>query len=225
VNLRIACSAWCLALGLAFFASAAFADPVVLATPLRLSFVPHAAFFSVLEKQPELIDPDVFIAVSGEPPGTFHQLAHAAGIRNARMSDDGTQPARDANGRTLGVDLQRWFSATGLIAFSPPETAAGSVSVAARFANLVPSGRYSLFEVHLENVSGPVTVTPLDGVGTANSFTASPDGSADVSITMPRALQHGEAIALVFHSDGHDHGLKTGDAGIDAEHQMIVRIP
>ncbi len=205
------------------FAAPAFAKPVLLSAPLRLSFVPHAAFFSLAEKQPELIDPEVFIAAPGESPGTFHQIAHAPGIRPASMSDDGTQPARDANGRALGVDLQHWFSATGLIAFSPPSTPGNGVAVSARFAGLVPNGRYSLFELHVE--STPVVAAPLDGAGTADSFTAGADGNADVSIAMPRGLQHGELVALVFHSDGRDHGLETGSPGIDAEHQMVVRIP
>lgn len=194
------------------------------AEPLRLSFVPHAAFYSVLTSQHDLVDPEVFVSAAGAPAATsFDQIAHAAGIRNALMTDDGTQPARDANGRKLGVNLQQWFFATGLIAFSPPTTAGGGVSVSTRFANLVPRGRYSLFHFRIER--GAPAPAPLDGSGTTNSFSTAPDGSADVSLTMPRMLAHGEAVVLIFHSDGRDHGLQTGAPGIDAEHQMIVRIP
>jgi hypothetical protein len=197
-----------------------------LAAPLRLSFVPHAAFFSLQTKQHELVDPEVFVSAPGAPPATsFDQLAHAAGIRNALMSDDGTQPARDANGRELGVDLQHWFSATGLIAFSPPATPGAGESVSARFANLVPHGRYSLFHVHVDRSAPGPAFAPLDGSGIANSFSAGPDGSADVSLTVPRELPHGELVVLIFHTDGRDHGLQTGAPGIDAVHQMIVSIP
>jgi hypothetical protein len=195
-----------------------------LAQPLRLSFVPHAAFFSLHAKQSELIDPEVFVSAEGAPPATsFEQIAHAAGIRNALMSDDGTQAARDANGRKLGVDLQHWFSATGLIAFSPPATPGAGVTVSARFTSLVPRGRYSLFHVHIDR-SGAAPA-PLDGSGSANSFSAGADGNADVSLTVPRMLPHGEIVVLIFHGDGRDHGLQTGAPGIDAEHQMVLQIP
>jgi hypothetical protein len=189
--------------------------------PLRLSFVSHAAFFSLHAKQPKLVDPQVYVSAPGEAPATSFQIAHAAGIRNAFMSDDGTQAARDANGRELGVDLQRWFSATGLVAFLPA-AGPGGETISVQFTNLVPSGRNRLFELHL---GPPSTATPLDGNGNASSFSASADGGADLSITAPRPLRSGDAVVLVFHSDGHDHGLQTGALGIDAEDQMVVRVP
>ena len=102
--------------------------------PLRLSFVSHAAFFSLHAKQARLVDPEVFVSAPGEPPATSFQIAHAAGIRNALMSDDGAQPARDANGRELGVDLQRWFSATGLVAFLPAAGPGGGQTISVQFA-------------------------------------------------------------------------------------------
>ncbi len=188
--------------------------------PLRLSFVPHAAFFSLRTKQRDLVDPEVFVSEPGAPPATaYEQIAHAAGIRNALMRDDGTQAARDANGRKLGVDLQQWFTATGLVAFSPSQTPGGGVTMAAHFATLVPRGRYSLFR--LKNGAPQ----PLDGSGAENSFTAGADGVADVSLTLPRMPSHGELVILLFHSDGRDHGLQTGAEGIDAEPQLVLQLP
>jgi len=91
------------------------------------------------------------------------------------------------------------------------------------FSGLIADGRYSLFENHFTDAG--VSFTPLDGDASSNSFTAASDGTAALQVTIPGAVTHAEAILLVFHSDGRDHGMQRGQIGIDAHHQLIVRVP
>jgi len=190
----------------------------------RLSFVAHAAFFSLETRQPALVDPQVFVADPKEPAALgLQQIEHLTGLRNALMADDPTSPALDANGQKLGFDLQHWFSANGVAQIDPFDADHGSQRVVVRFANLVPRGRYSLFSVDLE--AKPPVFAPLDVAGKANSFTAGDDGSGGATVASPRALSHDEAIVLVYHADHIDHGKQRGGVGLDAFHQLIVRVP
>jgi hypothetical protein len=191
--------------------------------PIRLSFVPHAALFSLLAREPELVDPEIFLADPAAPAGLgFEQIAHVAGIRSAAMSDDGTARALDANGRDLGFDLQHWFAASGLVQLDPPDPDRATERIVLRFANLVPRGRYSVFLVHLESKAGGDA--PLDGTARTNSFTADADGNAGATV-VAQPLLHGSAIVLVYHADRKDHGMRPGSAGFDAFNQLIVRVP
>jgi hypothetical protein len=194
--------------------------------PLRLSLVPYAAYFSLQTKAADLVDPGMFVAVPGAPPATsLLQLAHAPGIRNAKMSDDGSQAAFDANGRRLTFTLQRWFAPASVIELSP-ENVTGQVPIDAHFANLVPGGRYTLFVVHL--TAKPVTYSPLDGTVTAAEwFTAASDGSADSEFTVPGPLNRTSILELVYHSDSSEveRGLLRSDLGINAHVQAVARIP
>ncbi len=194
--------------------------------PVRLSLVPYAAYFSLQTKAADFVDPGMFVAAPGAPPATtLLQLAHAPGIRNAKMSDDGSQTAFDANGRRLTFTLQRWFAPASVIELSP-ENVTGQVPIDARFANLVPGGRYTLFVVHL--TAKQVTYSPLDGTVTAAEwFTAGSDGSADSEFTVPGPLTRASALELVYHSDASnvERGLVRSDLGINAHVQAIARIP
>jgi hypothetical protein len=87
----------------------------------------------------------------------------------------------------------------------------------------VPRGRYSLFENHFS--SSGVTFTPLDATGKTNSFTASADGTAKLTVISPGLITHAEGVLLVYHSDGVDHGMERGQIGVNAHHQLIMRIP
>jgi hypothetical protein len=192
--------------------------------PIRLSFVPHAALFSLLSRQPALVDPEIFLADPAAAAGLgFEQIAHVAGVRTAAMSDDGTAQALDANGRDLGFDLQHWFAASGLVQIDPPDPIRATQRIVLRFANLVPRGRYSLFLVHLESKAGGDA--PLDGTARTNSFTADPDGNAGATIVAQQPLPRGSATVLVYHADRKDHGVRVGVAGFDAFRQLIVRVP
>ena len=199
--------------------------PVATAAPIaqRLAFVEHAAFFSLEAKTPALIDPQAFVAVAGAPevPKGLQGIPHIAGVRNALMVDDPERPVLSGTGKPLGFTLGRWFAAAGTVDLAPQ--ANGTERIAMHFTQLVSGGRYSLFENHFNTM--PVTFTPLDGAGTANSFVASKDGSANVMVLAPAALTHDNAVLAVYHSDGIDHGQSRGVIGIDAHHHIIARIP
>ncbi len=188
----------------------------------RLAFVEHAAFFSLETKQSTLVDPQVFVA-AGVPavPSGLQGIAHSAGARNAVMVDDPERPVLSGAGKPLGFTLARWFAAAGTVDLAPQ--ADGTERIAMHFTHLVSNGRYSLFENHFDTT--PVTFTPLDGAGTASGFLAGKDGSADVTVIAPSALTHENAVLVVYHSDGIDHGQSRGEIGIVAHHQLIARIP
>lgn len=38
-------------------------------------------------------------------------------------------------------------------------------------------------------------------------------------------MTHAEGLLLIYHSDGRDHGVQRGKIGVDAHHQLIVRVP
>ena len=195
------------------------------AAPLRLSFVPHAVFFSIASRQASAVDPEVFVAASSVQAGLgFEQIAHVAGERSAEMMDDASAQALDANARPLGFDLQHWFSANGVIEIDPPQIdRGGAQNVIVRFANLIPKARYSLFVGHLD--SRNASFSPLDGLAKANSLTADADGIAGASVVTPQALPHNSVILLVYHADHRDHGAKAGNLGLDAFHQLVVHVP
>ena len=193
------------------------------ASPQRLAFVEHAAFFSLEAKTPALIDPQVFVAVAAAPevPKGLQGIAHIAGVRNAVMVDDSERPVLSGTGKPLGFTLGRWFAAAGTVDLAPQ--ANGTERIAMHFTHLVSNGRYSLFENHFDTM--PVTFTPLDGAGTANGFLAAKDGSADVTVVAPSVLTHENAVLAVYHSDGIEHGQSRGEIGVVAHHQLIARIP
>ncbi|MDE2571584.1 MAG: hypothetical protein KGM44_03560 [bacterium] len=185
-----------------------------------LSFVLHAAFFSLETKQPTLVDPQVFVKQDGAPGGVGPQnITHASGLRPVQLMDPPESALYAANGTPLGVTLQTWTAAQGLVDL----TAEGSddTHVAARFVRLIPNGRYSLFEAHFAPEGN--TFTPLDGMGRSNSFTAAADGGAAIALTAPGTMTHADAVLLVYHSDGKDHGAQRGTVGVTAHHQLIAR--
>ena len=160
------------------------------------SFVMHAAFFSVETHQPQLVDPNVFIAASGVPAGTGPQeIVHVAGVRPAFPTDDAATDARAADGRPLGFTLGTWFGARGTIVIDM--SLPNSPRIRATFNGLQPGGMYSLFEPH---------------------FAAS-----GITVTLRGALTHANAVVLVYHSDGASHGTERGRPGFDAHDQLIYR--
>ena len=184
-------------------------------------FLTHAAFFSLESKQMNLVDPQMFVTDPAAVAATGPQgIPHAAGVRPAFGVDDPGKPALEAHGRSLNFSLGQWFGARGSVTLAPT---GGTTNASFRFDGLVRGGRYSLFENHFSDVG--VTFTPLDGSGTTNSFTAGPDGAAAIQVTIPGAVTHAEGLLLVYHSDGHDHGMQRGVIGVDAHHQLIVRVP
>jgi hypothetical protein len=199
------------------FASAAGGSA---ASPLKMNFVTHAAFFSGETKQPKTLDPQVFIHDSAAPEATGPQgITHVAGVRPPFIEQDPkSSMLYNAEDKPLGFDLQTWLSASGTVTITEQ---GGKTVLDASFKGLKPNAQYSLFENHFDHT--PVSFTPMDGTGKTNSFVAQPDGSARVSMTLPDFPTHANAVLLIYNSDGQTHGLERGKIGIDAHHQLIAR--
>jgi hypothetical protein len=189
----------------------------------RLPFVTHASFFSAETHQSNPVDPHVFVRDPAAAAAVGPQnIQHVAGIRPALIEQDAkSTPLFNAKGEALGFALGEWLGAAGIVTISP--AANGAVRVSSKFSHLRPGGHYSLFENHFDQQ--PVGFTPLDGLGKANDFVASEDGTAKTSVLAPQALTHANAVLLVYHSDKTSHGDQRGDIGVNAHHQLIARIP
>lgn len=202
----------------ALVVSVATAQP---STAKTYAFVPHAAFFSLEAKLPNLLDPQAFVSDASSVAAIGPQkIAHVGGVRPAFGVDDPRTEIVNAHGQALHLSLAKWFGAYGAVTLTAgPATTEASFT----FAGLVPGGHYSLFENHFSDAG--VTFTPADGTGTANSFTASATGAAAVKLRVPGTVTHGEALLLVYHSDGFEHGMERGQIGVVAHHQLIMRVP
>ncbi len=190
------------------------------AEALKMNFVTHAAFFSQETKQPQPIDPQVFVHDPAAAEAVGPQgIKHLTGLRPARIDEEAkTTPLFTALDKPLGFDLGAWLGASGGGVVSDD---AGKITLVANFAGLRPNGRYSLFENHFDQK--PIGFTPMDGTGLTNSFIARADGGATASMTLTHVPTHANAVLLVYHSDGETHGLERGRIGVDAHHQAIAR--
>lgn len=190
--------------------------------PVTIPFQSHAGFFSKETKQATPIDPQVFVRAPGTPAGTGPQgIHHAAGYRPAPLSDAPGTSLYNADGKPLGFTLGAWLGASGQTAIT--RLPQGGAEVTARFAGLRPSGVYSLFENHFDR--RPVGFTPLDGSGKSNSFSAKPNGTAEISVRVPAVPTNANAVLLVYHSDGRTYGSSRGQPGVAAHHQLIAPVP
>jgi len=195
--------------------------PTASSSRVSLTFIRHAAFFSQEARRATVIDPQIFVREDSAPEGTGPQnIEHAAGLRPARLDDLPEVVAYNAEGTSLGFDLDKWFAATGTVDIAPQ--GAGD-RVSATFKNLIAFGVYSLFRITF--APDGATFVPLDGDGKNDGFTAGFDGSAGVVVTTPEHLQSGNAIVLIYHSDATEHGEARGLLGVTAHHQLIVRLP
>ena len=191
------------------------------AAPLELTFETHAAFFSAESRQPKVLDPHAFVTDAAAPAATGPQgIKHVAGVRPALVDQDQkSAPVFTADNKPLGFTLGEWLGATGKVTIDGKEP----VKLSATFVGLKPQGHYSLFENHFDEK--PIGFTPTDGTGKTNNFVAKADGTASITMTLPHMPTHDNAVLLVYHSDGKDHGTERGSIGVDAHHQIIVRIP
>jgi hypothetical protein len=194
----------------------------VAAEPLQLDFVTHARFFSDETKQPNALDPQVFVRDPAAEAGAGPQgIQHTKGLRPLLLSDPTETPVNTATGKALGFTAGEWLGATGTVTITPDPK--GGANTVAAFKGLKPGGTYSLFENHFD--TKPVTFTPLDGKGKKNSFKAKGDGSATAKVHSPDMPTGANAVLLVYHSDGKTHGTSRGDIGVNAHHQLIAKIP
>src|SRR6266851_9219033 len=85
------------------------------ASPLKMDFVTHAAFFSAESKQPKTLDPQVFIHDAGAQAATGPQgIKHVAGLRPPLIDQDAKSAMLySAEDKPLGFDLQTWLSPSG----------------------------------------------------------------------------------------------------------------
>jgi hypothetical protein len=219
---RVVSSAALLGLLLVGSSRVAVAQAPATAGHQTLTFVTHASFFSQETHRSPVIDPQVFVREDSAAEGTGPQnIEHAAGLRPAQLTDAPELVAYDAKGNSLGFTLDKWFAATGTADLSPASN--GGTKVALTFAKLIPFGVYSVFRIAFS--PDGATFRPLDGDGSTNNFTAAADGSAALLVTTTDPLLRGNAIVLVHHSDALSHGASRGDIGLNAQHQLIVRLP
>lgn len=190
--------------------------------PRHVTFVTHAAFFSKETKQPKTLDPQVFVRDAAAPAAVGPQgIQHVAGVRPALIdSDTKSTPVLTAKGEALGFNLGQWLGPKGEATITP--AVGGKAEIAVSFTGLRPNGHYSLFENHFDQK--PVGFTPLDGTGQHNNFVAGSRGEAKLTVTAPSMPTKVNAILLVYHSDGKDHGKDRGAIGITAHHQLIAPI-
>jgi hypothetical protein len=188
----------------------------------HVTFVTHAAFFSKETKQPKPLDPQVFVHDAAAPGAVGPQgIEHIAGVRPAFIdSDKKSTPVLTAKGEALGFTLGQWLGAKGSATIAP--AADGKAKITASFSGLHPNGHYSLFENHFDQK--PIGFTPLDGMGERNNFVADKSGGAKITVTAPSTPTKVNAILLVYHSDGTDHGKERGAIGVNAHHQLIAPI-
>ena len=186
-----------------------------------LVFVRHATFFSQETRRSPVIDPQIFVSDATAVEGVGPQsIEHAAGLRPARLDDPPDTVVYNAQGTKLGFALDRWFAAGGTADVVPRN---GGDRITCSFQKLIAFGVYSLFKIVFS--SEGATFTPLEGDAAANGFTARVDGSATVVVTALQPLQSGNAIVLIYHSDGQTHGASRGQLGVTAHHELIARLP
>ncbi|CAN5826508.1 hypothetical protein BH11GEM1_BH11GEM1_08390 [soil metagenome] len=186
--------------------------------PIPLPLVTHAAFFSNEMHVSPALDPQVFVRDAGAAAGVGpQQIAHEAGLRNARVTDMPDTPLYTATGARLdGFSLGTWLGAAGTVYLA-------NTRIVVDLTGLRPGGVYSLFENHFDQ--SPVGFTPLDGTGATNTVVADTQGRARVTVTAPSVPTHDNAVLVVYHSDCVAHGTSRGAIGVNAHHQLIARIP
>lgn len=146
---------------------------------------------------------------------------HDFGLRPAADNDTDAAPLYNAHGDPIKALLGTWRSAQGTAAFDPTPQ---GLRVRTSFHGLIPNGRYSLFVRQLAVRTAPV-FTPLDLAGAQNSFTADPQGNAELAVVTPLQLPPGAQLVAFYHSDNADHQSSLGNPGVNVHAQLIVRIP
>lgn len=170
-------------------------------------------------------------ATTAQPPQVFVRDAsaqaqtgdnpHDFGLRPPGDNDSDAAPLYNAHGDSIKAGLGVWRTADGTATFDPGTQ---TTKVHAMFRGLIPNGRYSLFVRQLAGRTG-AAFTPLDLVGTTNSFTADGAGRGELTVDSPLQMPTGAQLVLVYHSDGADHQSSIGVLGTNAHPQLITRVP
>lgn len=186
----------------------------------RYVFHPYATYFSAATRQPKLVDPTMFVKSDGAPATVgLQRVERTAGFENISAAVSPSVPAYSADDRQMSFTVQRWLSASGMVIVR--RVAGAKPTVTARFSNLVRLATYSLFVTH--SPSEPATYQPLDSKG-GDGFYTDGLGNGNVSVKSTEPLNRGDAIVLVYHSDGFVHGKDRGDIGVVAANQLIARL-
>ncbi len=177
------------------------------------TFTSFAAFFSAAANLREPIDPQMFVAAPGAAAGIGPEhVPHVAGIRNVALNDDKTLMVRSSNGSELGLTVKNWLAAGGTVAVEP--LGADRAHLVFDFNHILSGSRYSLFAMHRLPLGG---FAPIGG--DAGTFNASVGCTARVEFNA--RLDPGDAIVLVYHSDGQSHGSVPGVLGLNAHIQLV----
>ncbi len=199
------------------------ASPAAAADPsYGYTFGTHAAFFSAETNQPAAIDPQVFVADPAAAAGTGPQnIPHVVGYRPARVASDApTATLYTAQGKPLGLTLDRWLAPTGSGTIVCTGDSAAAFN---QFRGLVPGGVYQLFRNRF-TPEGPRRSPFGRPDGGDSSFIAGADGTATITSTLPFCPDPTDGVLLSYHSDGTIHGPLGGDIGINMHNQLLVRV-
>ena len=126
-------------MGLAFALTLVGTAATEAADSQRLTFTIHATFFSSETKQPQPVDPQVFVQDPASPAATGPQnIQHVAGVRPALIEQDAkTTPLFNAKGESLGFVFGQWLGAAGGVTITP--SANGKAKISAQFSKLQPA--------------------------------------------------------------------------------------
>jgi len=197
--------------------------PVAAADPsYTYTFATHAAFFSNETNQPAVIDPQVFVADPAVAAATGPQnVMHVSGYRPARATSDAPSVSLfTAQGIPLRFTLGEWLGASGVGTVVCTNGAAVAIN---QFSGLVPGGVYQLFRNQFTPQGAKRS--PFGKPDASDSvFTASKDGTAVVTTTLPFCPDPTNGILLSYHSDGTVHGPLGGDIGINIHNQLLIRV-
>jgi hypothetical protein len=182
-------------------------------------FMTHAAFYADLTQDSAPIDPQVFVRDPSSAGGSGPQnISHSPGFRPENQAvDNHVSPLFNANGKPLGVNIGKWLNAAGTV---DVDSSGAGDRLHFGFTGLVESGHYSLFRL----TPGTGVLVPLDGSGTANTFSATPLGTGDLYVNVPDHVTPTDRIILYYNSDGNTHADQPGALGIDSHAQMVMRV-
>lgn len=188
----------------------------------RYTFETHAAFFSAETRQPNVVDPQVFVADPSAAAATGPQnIPHVAGYRPARPgSDPANTPLFTAQGHALNLTLGDWLGASGTGTITCDGDSATATN---QFQQLVPGKLYQLTRLQF-TPAGPKRSPLGKPDGSDSTFVAGQDGSATFTNQLPFCPDASEGVVLAYHSDGTAHGAAMGEIGVNLHNQLAGRI-
>jgi hypothetical protein len=169
------------------------------------------------------IDPMMFHSKPGSAAGVGPlAIRHISGIAPVEHTDPATSRLLAADGTPLGITLGQWQKAAGTVRF---HCSGSNERATSTLTGLIPAATYSTFIVHTDR-NGPARFTPWgDRTGSTNNFTSSATGTASPNNTVHGCPGYGDDIIIIWHSDGHTHGSRPGQIGVNWHTSLIARVP